>query len=155
MVLWIKELHSGERLGRGDVQTYMETSRHFFINLPSNNLASSRNFLISLGFTERAEFSSEFSVCVQLAENLLALYLTPDMFRQFAPHPVGDSSLTTACIVSIPCNTKEEVDEMVRRASSAGGQTFGEPKTMESMYVHSVTDPDHHTWEFYYAEITK
>jgi predicted lactoylglutathione lyase len=48
--------------------------------------------------------------------------------------------------------SREAVDEMVRKAIAAGGTTYSEPHDQGFMYGHGFQDLDGHIWEIIYME---
>jgi predicted lactoylglutathione lyase len=52
--------------------------------------------------------------------------------------------------VCLSTNSREEVDEIVRKAVAAGGRIYKDPQDYGFMYSHSFEDLDGHQWEFVY-----
>ena len=47
----------------------------------------------------------------------------------------------------LSCDSRDHVDDLVRKALAAGGTTHAEPKDHGFMYQHGFQDPDGHIWE--------
>ena len=48
--------------------------------------------------------------------------------------------------------SRESVDDTVKKAVAAGGTTYAEPKDYGFMYQHGFQDPDGHIWELVYMD---
>ncbi len=57
-----------------------------------------------------------------------------------------DTSKAVEVLISLACDSREQVDDLVARALAAGGTTYGEPEDLGFMYSHSFVDPDGHGW---------
>jgi predicted lactoylglutathione lyase len=44
------------------------------------------------------------------------------------------------------CESRAQVDDLVRKAMAAGGSTIEEPQDYGFMYHHGFVDPDGHCW---------
>jgi predicted lactoylglutathione lyase len=55
-------------------------------------------------------------------------------------------------LVTLSLDGVKEVQEIVRKASAAGGSTYNEPQDHGFMYQHGFQDPDGHIWEFVYMD---
>jgi len=48
--------------------------------------------------------------------------------------------------------SRQAVEEMVRKAFDAGGSKYSEPNDYGFMYQHGFEDLDGHIWEFFYMD---
>jgi uncharacterized protein len=55
-------------------------------------------------------------------------------------------------LLCLSCESREKVDEMVRKAVAAGGTTYNESQDHGFMYAHGFQDLDGHIWELIYME---
>jgi hypothetical protein len=55
-------------------------------------------------------------------------------------------------LVCLSCESRARVDDLVRRAITAGGTTYADPKDYGFMYGHGFQDLDGHLWELIYME---
>jgi predicted lactoylglutathione lyase len=90
---------------------------------------------------------------VVISEEIYVMLLTHDKFMQFSPNPICDTSVTEV-LTCLSCESREEVDEITRRAVEAGGATFREPIDMGPMYGQSFRDLDGHVWELMYMDMS-
>jgi uncharacterized protein len=123
-----------------------------FVNLPVKNLDRSVEFFTKLGFGFNAQFTDETAACMIVSDDIFVMLLTEDKFKTFTPKEICDATKTTEVLVCLSSQSREEVDEMVRKAIAAGGTTYNEPQDHGSMYFHWFQDLDGHIWEIMFME---
>ena len=121
-------------------------SRQLFINLPVADLPRSIAFFTALGFTLNPEFTSDDGAGFVISDTISLMLTTHAKFREFTPKEVCDTSKAVEVLLSIGCESREEVDSLVAKALAAGGTTYDEPEDFGFMYTHSFIDPDGHGW---------
>ena len=123
-------------------------SRKIFVNLPIKNLEKSQAFFKSLGFSFDPKFTNEQGACMVISENHnYVMLLVESFFQTFIKKPIADASKTTEVLVCISCESRAEVDELVKKAVAAGGKTPNTPQDHGFMYGHGFEDLDGHIWE--------
>ena len=55
-------------------------------------------------------------------------------------------------LVCLSCDSRAEVDELVRKALAAGGTAPNPPQDHGFMYGHGFEDLDGHIWELVYMD---
>jgi uncharacterized protein len=123
-----------------------------FVNLPAKNLSESMKFFRKLGFTFNPQFTDETAACMIVAENIFVMLLTEEKFKAFTPKEICDATKSTEVLVCLSCESREKVDDMVRKAVAAGGTTYNEPQDHGFMYGHGFQDLDGHIWEVMFME---
>ena len=123
-----------------------------FVNLPVKDLKRSMDFFSSVGFTFNMKFTDEKAACMIIGENIFAMLLIEDKFRDFTKKPIADAIRSTEVLLALDAESREEVDEMVRNAVAAGGSVYSDPIDHGWMYGHSFADPDGHQWEVMYMD---
>lgn len=123
-----------------------------FVNLPVKDLTKSMEFFTKLGFTFNQQFTDETAACMIVGEDIFVMLLTEDKFKTFIPKQICDASKSTEVLVSLSTESREAVNEMVRKAVAAGGTTYNEPQDLGFMYGHGFQDLDGHIWELIYME---
>ena len=118
-----------------------------FVNLPVKDLKKSVNFFTKLGFKFNPEFTDETATCMIVTEEIFVMLLTEQKFKTFTPKPICDATKSTEVLLCLSFDNRETVDELVRKAVSAGGTTYNEPKDHGFMYGHGFQDLDGHIWE--------
>ena len=129
--------------------------KQIFINLPVEDLSKSMDFFKKLGFTFNEQFTDEKAACMIIGENMFAMLLTKPMFQGFTKKTISDAKKSTEVLIAIEVETKEKVDELIKKAISAGGSNYMEPQDHGWMYQHSFEDLDGHQWEVFYSDISK
>jgi len=123
-----------------------------YVNLPVKNLKQSVEFFRKLGFTFNPQFTDETATCMIVAEDIFIMLLTEKKFKTFTPKEICDATKGTEVLVCLLCESRAEVDEMVRKAVAAGGTTYNDPQDHGLMYGHGFQDLDGHIWELLYME---
>ncbi|MDD5320086.1 MAG: VOC family protein [Methylococcales bacterium] len=127
-------------------------SRKIFVNLPVKDLNKAIAFFTQLRFTFNAQFTDETATCMIVSEDISVMLLTEAKFQTFTPKTICDATKNTEVLVCLSCESRADVDEMVRLAVSAGGTTYNEPQDHGFMYAHGFQDLDGHIWELIYME---
>ncbi len=127
--------------------------RQIFVNLPIKDMARSQAFFKALGLTFNPRFTNEQGASLEIAENIYAMLLVEPFFQGFTKLPVCDAKKATEVLIALSCDSREEVEDMVRKAVAAGGTTPNEPKDYGFMYQHGFADLDGHQWEVFYMDM--
>jgi predicted lactoylglutathione lyase len=127
-------------------------SRKIFVNLPIKNMERSQAFFKALGFSFNPQFTNEQGACMVIAEDIFAMLLVEPFFQTFTKKPIADAMKTTEVLVCLSCESRAEVDEMVRKAVAAGGTAPNAPQDHGFMYGHGFQDLDGHIWELAYMD---
>jgi predicted lactoylglutathione lyase len=125
-------------------------ARKMFVNLPVKDLKKSIGFFTKLGFTFNPQFTDETATCMIVSEDIFVMLLTHDKFKSFTPKAICDATKSTEVLVCLSCESRENVDDMVRQAVDAGGTTYNQPQDHGFMYGHGFQDLDGHIWELIY-----
>lgn len=121
-------------------------SRQVFINLPVADLPKSVAFFKALGFSNNPQFTDDAGACIVVSDTISVMLLTHARFRDFTPKAICDTSKAVEVLLSLSCESREEVDSLVAKAISAGGSTYDKPEDFGFMYTHSFVDLDGHGW---------
>ena len=123
-----------------------------FVNLPVKDLNRSVEFFTKLGFSFNAQFTDETATSMIVSDDIFVMLLTHEKFKTFTPKEICDATKNTEVLVCLSSQSREEVDEMVRKAVTAGGTTYNQPQDHGFMYGHGFGDLDGHIWEISYME---
>jgi uncharacterized protein len=127
-------------------------SRQIFVNLPIKNMERTKAFFGALGFSFNPQFTNEQGACMVISENIYAMLLVEPFFQTFTKKPVADATRSTEVLVALSCESRAEVDDLVRKALAAGGTAPNPPQDHGFMYAHGFTDLDGHVWELVYMD---
>lgn len=122
-------------------------STKIFVNLPVKELNRSKGFFENLGFTFNPQFTDDTAACMVISNDIYAMLLTHDKFREFTKKEISDSSKTAEVILALSADNKEKVIETVDKAIQAGATEPIGPKDYGFMYQRSFQDLDGHLWE--------
>jgi len=126
-------------------------NKQIFVNLPVKNLEKSKAFFAALGYTFNPQFTDENAASMVIHDgSIYAMLLVEDFFRTFTSKPIANAKEATEVLVCLSCESRDEVNELVRKAVAAGGKTPREPKDYGFMYAHGFEDLDGHIWELVY-----
>lgn len=123
-----------------------------FVNLPVKSLQKSVDFFTQLGFSFDPQCTDETATGMIVSDDIFVMLLTHEKFKTFTPNPICDATKNTEILVCLSAESREAVDEMVRKAVAAGGATFKEPQDYGVMYGHGFQDLDGHIWEIMFME---
>lgn len=123
-----------------------------FVNLPVKDLNRSVDFFTKLGFSFNQQFTDDKAACLVLGENIYSMLITEPFFKTFTKKEISDSKKSTEVLIALDVDSREAVDEMVRKAINSGGSVYMDPQDHGWMYGHSFADPDGHQWEVLYMD---
>ncbi|MDB5942352.1 MAG: hypothetical protein JWQ13_1918 [Ramlibacter sp.] len=126
--------------------------RKIFVNLPIGNMERSQAFFRSLGFSFNPQFTNESGACMVVADDIFVMLLTEPFFQGFTKKPVADATKSTEVLVCLSCDSRAEVDALVRKAVAGGGKTPNAPQDHGFMYGHGFEDLDGHQWELVWMD---
>jgi predicted lactoylglutathione lyase len=127
-------------------------SRQIFVNLPIANMERSKAFFAKLGFSFNPQFTNDQGACMVISDSIFAMLLVQPFFKTFIDTEIADATKTTEVLVCLSCSSREEVDELVKKAVAAGGKPHRQPQDHGFMYGHGFHDPDGHVWELVYMD---
>jgi predicted lactoylglutathione lyase len=120
-----------------------------FINLPVADLDRSIAFYEGIGAEKEPKFSNEAAAMMVLSDAISVMLLTHDFYATFTAKRIADAHATSQVLLCLSRASREEVDDIVTRAATAGGKPdVGPRQEMDGMmYGRSFEDPDGHHWE--------
>lgn len=121
-----------------------------FLTLPVADLQRSVRFFTALGFAQNPQFSDDTAACIVINDTMSVMLGTHSKFREFTPKAICDTSQAVEVLISLGCESREQVDDLVAKALAAGGTTYDKPEDFGFMYTHSFVDPDGHGWGLLY-----
>ena len=121
--------------------------KQIYVNLPVKDLARSIAFFKALDFGFDPQFTNAKGACMVIGENIYAMLLDEAFFKTFITKPVCDATRSTEVLVCLSCESRAEVDALVKKALAAGGASPRPPQDPGVMYGHGFEDLDGHLWE--------
>jgi predicted lactoylglutathione lyase len=123
-----------------------------FVNLPVRDLGKSVEFYTKLGYSFDARFTDEKATCMIVGENIFVMLLVESFFKTFTKKAICDATKSTEVLVCLSCDSRAEVDGLVKKAVASGGTTPTAAQDHGFMYQHGYQDLDGHLWELVYME---
>ena len=133
-------------------------SKQFWINLPVKSIAKSKEFFTKLGFSFNLQHgNSEDSASLVLGDKSFVVMLFSEAtFKKFTRNDLVDTKQGNEVLLSIDADTRQEVDDLAKKAVEAGGQLFGGPEDHQGwMYGCGFSDLDGHRWNVLFRDMTK
>jgi len=128
--------------------------KQIYVNLAVKDLKRSIAFFKNLGFDFNPQFTNEQGACMVISDNIYAMLLDTAFFRTFTPKAVCDTKTHVETLLCLSCDSRAEVDDLVKRAVAGGGSVTREPQDHGFMYHHAFEDVDGHTWELMHMSST-
>jgi len=131
------------------------TAKQIFINLPVEDLKKTKEFFTKMDLTFRPEFTNENAACLVLGENIYAMLLVEKFFKSFIKKEISNAKKSTEVLLAIAVESREKVDELVKKAIAAGGSESRDPQDHGWMYARAIEDLDGHIWEIFFQDESK
>ncbi|MEJ7812220.1 MAG: VOC family protein [Gemmatimonadaceae bacterium] len=128
------------------------TPHKLFVNIPVSDLQRSIEFFEALGFTFNRHFTDATATCMLVGEDAYFMLLTKERFASFSKRPTGDPRRETGALYALSVGSRDEVDQMVKKAVAAGGSHAVDPQDHGFMYGWSFYDLDGHHWEVFWMD---
>jgi uncharacterized protein len=129
-----------------------KSSRKLFVNLAVRDLKKSKEFFSTLGFGFNPKFTDDNAACMVVSDEAFVMLLTEPFFKTFTKRGQCDTTRHTEGLFALSCESREEVDRLVKKAVAAGGTHAMEPQDHGFMYGWSFYDPDGHHWEVFWMD---
>lgn len=129
-------------------------AKQIFVNIPVKDLKKSVDFFTKLGFTFNPQFTDENATCMIVSDTIYVMLLVEPFFKSFTKKEVADTSKCNEAIICLSAESKEEIDDYVKKAVEAGASE--NPKQDYGwMYNWGFADLDGHNWEFAYMDMSQ
>ncbi|MEK1855912.1 MAG: VOC family protein [Phyllobacterium sp.] len=121
--------------------------RMIFVNLPVKKIEATKAFFAALGFSFNPDFSDDKTACMIIEENIYAMLLEEDRFREFINNDISDATKAQEVLVALSAGSRAEVDDILAKALAAGAKPWKPIMDLGFMYGCSFQDIDGHVWE--------
>lgn len=127
-------------------------AKQIFVNLPVKDLEKSKEFFGKLGFTFNPQFSNEQGACMIIDDgHIYAMLITHELYKTFVTKEIADGTKTSEVILSLDCENREAVDNIINSAIAAGA-TEQKSQDLGWMYQKGFLDLDGHHWEVFFMD---
>jgi len=121
-------------------------NRKMFVNLPVRDLQRSIEFFSKLGFEFNRQFTGDQAACMVISGDTSVMLLVKPFFETLTERAVCDTSTHLQALLTLSCESRAEVDRVVKLAIENGGKPAGRPQDHGFMYDWSFYDLDGHGW---------
>ena len=122
-------------------------ARKMFVNLAVRDLNRSKDFFSALGFRFNPKFTDDNAACMIVSDEAFVMLLREPFFKTFTKRELCDTRTATEGLFALACESRAEVDDVVKKAIAAGGRHAMDPQDHGFMYGWSFYDLDGHHWE--------
>jgi uncharacterized protein len=132
-------------------------TKELWINLPVKDVAKSTAFFKALGFSFNEQHSTQHSACMLIGtKNIVVMLFAESMFEGFSQNAITNTAQSNEMLLSFDAETRNEVDELAKKAADAGGIVFSKPAEVQGwMYGCGFTDLDGHRWNVLHMDMSK
>ncbi|WP_026730665.1 VOC family protein [Flavobacterium denitrificans] len=132
-------------------------TKQIWLNLPVKNVAKAKDFFWKIGFSFNEQHDTPSSTCMVVGEGHFVVMLFEEMlFSSFSQNGLTDTKLSSEVLISIDAESREEVDELAKKVTEAGGTVFAPPAESQGwMYGCGFADLDGHRWNVLYVDFSK
>lgn len=122
-------------------------NKQIIFNLPVRNLDKSRAFFSALGFSFKPQFSNENAAYMVIVDDSIhAMLTTETLFQSLTGKPVIRATEGNEVVICLSCESREEVDSLIAKATAAGARIPHPPEDNGFMYDQGFEDIDGHLW---------
>lgn len=125
-----------------------------FVNLPIRDLQASMAYYKALGFDHNPQFTDDTAACIVISDTIYVMVLTYDKFNQFTDLPIPDAKEGRQALYALSCDSRDAVDQIAEAGIANGGRETRDKQDMGFMYSRAVADPDGHTWEYVWMDMS-
>jgi predicted lactoylglutathione lyase len=122
-------------------------NKQIIFNLPVKDLDKSKAFFAALGFGFNPTFSNESSAFMDVVDGTLhVMLMTEAFFNSFTNKPVVHAREANEVIICLSCESRDEVDSLIAKATAAGARIPHPPEDHGFMVDQGFEDLDGHLW---------
>lgn len=122
-------------------------NKQIIFNLPVQDLERSKAFFTKLGFSVNPRFSNENALFMNVVDDTLhVMLMTKAFFESLINKPAVQAREANEVIICLSCESREEVDSLIARATAAGARIPHPPEDHGFMYDQGFEDLDGHLW---------
>ncbi|MRX66856.1 hypothetical protein SAMN06265349_102777 [Flavobacterium resistens] len=132
-------------------------TKQIWLNLPVKNIAKAKDFFWKIGFSFNEQHDTPSSTCMVVGEGHFVVMLFEEMlFSSFSQNALTDTKSSSEVLISIDAESREEVDELAKKVTEAGGTVFAQPEESQGwMYGCGFADLDGHRWNVLFMDFSK
>jgi uncharacterized protein len=122
-------------------------NKNIIFNLPVKDLDKSKAFFSALGFSFNPKWGNESAAFMNIVEGSINAMLTTEaFFTSLTGKPVAQAKEANEVVICLSCESREEVDNLIDKATAAGARIPHPPEDNGFMYDQGFEDIDGHLW---------
>ena len=132
-------------------------TKQIWLNLTVKSIAKAKDFFWKIGFSFNEQHDTPSSTCMVVGEgHFVVMLFEESLFSTFSQNTITDTSSSSEILISIDAESREEVDELAKKVTEAGGTVFAAPEESQGwMYGCGFADLDGHRWNVLYMDFSK
>jgi predicted lactoylglutathione lyase len=133
-------------------------TKELWMNLPVKNLNRSREFFTAIGFSFKGGPGSNETMAPLVVgdKDTIVMLIQEEVFKSATQNALADTEKGTEVIFSFSAESRDEVEDVARKVTAAGGNVFAPPAEIQSwMYGCAFTDLDGHRWNALFMDPVK
>lgn len=128
-------------------------NKQIIVNLPVKDLEKSKAFFSALGFSFNPQFSTDSAAFMNIVDGTIhAMLTTEPFFRSLIDKPLVQAKEANEVVICLSCESREEVDSLIAKASAAGARIPHPPEDHGFMYDQGFEDIDGHLWNLVWTQ---
>jgi predicted lactoylglutathione lyase len=122
-------------------------NKEIIFNLPVKDLERSKAFFAALGFRYNPQFSNDSAAFIDVVEGSIHVMLSTEaFFETLTRKPVAPARTASEVVICLSCESRDEVDTLIAKATAAGARIPHPPEDNGFMYDQGFEDLDGHLW---------
>jgi predicted lactoylglutathione lyase len=130
-------------------------NKQIYLNIPVKDLNRSIEFFTALGYTFNPDFTDEKATAMIVSPDITIMLLTEAFYKTFMKKEIADTSKTNEMIIAVNAESREAVDNHVKKAFELGAKPVNDSYDYGWMYGWSFEDLDGHVWEVLHLDQAK
>jgi predicted lactoylglutathione lyase len=122
-----------------------------FLNMPVQDVAQSKEFFSTLGFSANEQFSGPDNVCMVVNSTISLMLMNHEKFSSFIDKDVAPKT-SSEIILSFSCGSAEEVRTITEKAFSLGARKINDAEDTDFMFSWAFEDLDGHLWDLFWIK---
>lgn len=125
-----------------------------WLDFPVKDLEKSKTFFKAIGFRENTACKDpNYGSFFIGDDNFVMMLSSHEQFSKYSLNEIPDPGKANEVLLSLGAGSREEVDEILKKVTTAGGKIYSEPAEWEGwMYGFGFEDLDGHRWNVLYME---
>jgi uncharacterized protein len=131
-------------------------TKELWINLPVKDIQKSKEFFTKIGFKFDKNPTDQMAAMKVGSKETAVMLCAEALFSGFFGGSISDTKKGTEVLISFDAESREEIDELAKKVTDAGGTLYGKPAESQGwLYGFGFNDLDGHKWNGLYMDFSK